>query len=394
MTIFSPSLQSSRTLRPLHGFTLVELLVALVISLLGALAIMQIFVGSESGKRATGSLAEAQSGGLIALFAIERDMQQAGMGFTNLATLGCNVRTNLGSSFDNRPIQPVTIVPAGAAITHASNLWGIPPGDADSDMIAIAGGDGSAMVEGVLFSVAAAAGSTNYRFSSVLGINQNDYLLLGETGQECTLVRALTTNVSGDVTVDYGGAAGYSISGIVMHPGRSPQVVVYAVRNGTLTRCDFLLSNCSNVGLVNDTTVWVPVANDVVALVAQYGFDTSIPSDLTADVYCKSRVTAGGNCPNPDTGLTAPGNLSLAQGTRACDWSRIPVVQLALVSRSGQYEKDMVSPATLKLWPDSAVAPTTVGPDWNVSDQHYRYRVTRSAVALRNVIWMGAQSSC
>ena len=52
-----------RSLKHLRGFTMVELLVALVISLMGALAIMQIYVGSETGKRATGSLAEAQSGG-------------------------------------------------------------------------------------------------------------------------------------------------------------------------------------------------------------------------------------------------------------------------------------------------------------------------------------------
>jgi type IV pilus assembly protein PilW len=380
--------------RRLSGFTLIEILVALVISLLGALAIMQIYVGSEAGKRATGSLAEAQSGGLVAVFAIERDVQQAGMGFMNLATLGCNVRSNLGSSFDGRPLQPVSIVPAGAAINHASNLWGIPPGDADSDMIAIATGDGSAMVEGALLSVAAPAVSTDFRLSNALSIQTGDYLLLGEAGKDCTFTKALTANVNGDVTVDFGSAAAYAINSVAMHLGRTPQLVVYAVRNGTLTRCDFLVSNCANAGSTSDTTVWVPVANDVVALVAQYGVDISVPSDLTADVYCKSRVTAGGACPSPDTGLTAPGNTSLAQSARACDWARIPVVQLALVSRSGQYEKEEVSPATLKLWPDSAVAPTTTGPDWSVADRHYRYRVTRSAVALRNVIWMGAQSSC
>lgn len=394
MILSHANMAPDRSLKFMRGFSLIELLVALVISLLGALAIMQIYVGSETGKRATGSLAEAQSGGMVAMFAIEREIQQAGLGFMNMATLGCNAHANLGSSFDNRPLQPVSIVPAGAAINSASNLWGIPPGDTNSDMIVIAAGDGSAMVEGALISVVALANSTTFRLSNVLGLQQNDYLLTGEVGQDCSLARIQSTTVSGDANVDHGSFTAYSINGVAMHLGRTPQLVVYAVRNGTLTRCDYLVNNCADLGKVSDTTVWTPVANDVVALVAQYGVDTSIPSDLTADVYCKSRVTPGNTCPSPDTGLTAPGNMSLSQSVRACDWARIPVVQLALVSRSGQYEKDDVSPAILKLWPDSAIAPTTTGPDWTVPDKHYRYRVTRSAVALRNVIWKGAQSSC
>lgn len=377
------------------GFSLIELLVAIVIGLLGSLAIMQIFVGSEAGKRAAGSLVDSQSGGLVALFAIERDLQQAGLGFTKLAALGCKVRSS--AAFNNKPLQPVTIIPADAAISAASNLWGIPPGDANSDMIAIAYGDSSAMVEGALLSVAAAPAATTYRLSSVRGINANDYMLLAESGQDCTLTRAVTTDaVNSDLTVDHGGAVDYTTSGFALHLGRAPQLVVYAVRNGALTRCDFLASNCSSAALVGDTTVWVPVANDVVALVAQYGVDTGTPADLAVDVYCKSRLVAapGVTCPSPDTGATAPGNLTLTQSARACDWARIPIVQLALVTRSGQFEKEEISPATLTLWPNSAVAPTTTGPVWAVPDRHYRYSVTRGATALRNAIWMGAQSSC
>lgn len=394
MTLCHPSQFSRR--RHVAGFTLIEVLVALVISLLGALAIMQIYVGSEAGKRATGSLAEAQSGGLVALFSIERDLQQAGLGFMNLATLGCNVRSNLASNFNNISLQPVTIVPASASQTHPSNLWGVSLGDANSDMIAIATGDASTMVEGALTTVATAVNATTYRLSNVLGISVGDYLLLGESGKDCTLTTVATPpNVNGDVTVTFPGVSAYSISSVAMHLGRLPQLAIYAVRDGALTRCDFLVSRCADSTLVDDSTVWVPVANDVVALVAQYGYDTSTTSDLTADVYCKTQVSPGPSptCPGADTGLTAPGT-SATQSVRACNWARIPVIQLAVVTRSGQYEKDEVSPATLKLWPDSAVAPITTGPVWTVPDRHYRYRVTHSAVALRNVIWMGAQSTC
>lgn len=383
------------TFGAMRGFSLVELLVAVVIGLLGSLAIMEIYVSTEAGKRATGSLADSQSAGAVALYSLERDLQQAGQSFMNLAALGCNVLSSF--PFNSKPLQPLTIIPASS--TAANNLWDIPDGDAGSDMIAIAYGDSSSIVEGAMIAVTHAVNATQYRLSSIYGINSTatgDYLLLAEANKDCTLTRATATDaVNSLVTVDYAGQAEYSPAAVALHLGQAPRIVVYAVRNGALTRCDFLANDCSDAGAVNDPTVWEPVANDVVALVAQYGFDTDAPMDMVVDAACKSRLDhASPNCPVPDAGATAPGNLSLTQPQRACDWARIPYVQLAIVTRSGQYEKEEVSPATIKLWPDSAVAPTTVGPVWNVPDRHYRYRVTRSAASLRNVLWMGVQSSC
>ncbi len=178
-----------------------------------------------------------------------------------------------------------------------------------------------------------------------------------------------------------------------MHVGKTPVFAVYAIRNGMLTRCNFLDSNCADPTATNNPMVWMPVANDVVALVAQYGVDTNASNrDGVIDVFCKTRVPPGGACPVNDTGLSDTPGSAANQADRAEDWSRILAVRIAVVSRSGQAEKDPVSPATLKLWPDNASAadgPLTQGPVWNVPDQHYRYRVAYTTVALRNVIWRG-----
>lgn len=374
---------------PCRGFSLIELLVALAIAMIGTIAIMQVYVRGESGKRATGSLGEAQSGAMVALYQIEREMQRAGLGFLNPHVLGCNIRSNLASALNNRYLQPVSIVPAGASTGHVTNLWGIPPGDAGSDMLVVVAGDGGTLIEGSRLALDTSAGATLLRLNNVRGIVAGDFLLVGETGSDCTLTRAtIPPALSGEVYIDYPTVTAYTDQAIVMHMGEAPLFAAYAVRNGTLTRCDFAISNCADAGATNDPMVWTPVANDVVALVAQYGFDTSAPNpDGVVDVYCKTRVPQGGACPNPDTGLgDAPGS-DPSQTVRAGDWSRIAIVQIAVVTRSGQAEKDPVSPATLKLWPDSAVSPTTTGPDWNVPDQNYRYRIARTAVALRNVIW-------
>ncbi|NWG31289.1 MAG: PilW family protein [Rhodocyclaceae bacterium] len=400
-----------RAMSPLtsRGFSLIELLVALVIAMIGTIAIMQVYISGEAGKRALGSLGEAQSGALVALYQIEREMQRAGYGFLDRQALGCNIRSSF-AGFNNLTLQPVSIVPDGAAVGHIANRWGIPPGDPGSDMLIISAGNGATLIEGSRLALAANAGDGVIHLVNKSGISAGAYLLIAEAGQDCTLTKASLVNppnVDDQVQVQTPMFAGYSTDNArVMQltvppqplpPPSSqpkPSFVVYTVRNGMLTRCDFTASNCADAGAINNPQVWTPVANDVVALVAQYGFDTSTPADGVVDAFCKTRLTPGGSCPGSDTGLTdAPGS-DADQTVRAEDWSRVLAIQLAVVTRSGQAEKDPVSPVTLKLWPDNANAadgPLTQGPVWNVPDQYYRYRVARTIVPLRNVIWQGGQ---
>ena len=62
------------------GFSLVEILVAMVISLLGTIIIFQVFSVSEGIKRTTTSGGDAQQNGLLALVSIEREARMAGFG--------------------------------------------------------------------------------------------------------------------------------------------------------------------------------------------------------------------------------------------------------------------------------------------------------------------------
>lgn len=378
-----------------RGFTMIELLVALLIGLLGSLAIMQVFTASEAGRRATGSLADTQSNALVGLFAIERDVQQAGMGLADLRVLGCTIQATSAplSNLNDRLMVPVAIVPAGTAAGSADNVWGIPPGDADSDILVVAYGRATSMMEGT--PLTRADSTSPYRLTNVLGVGMNDTLLLAQSGQSCSMGQVATVNqATEEVGIANGAAVAYTTSAHAFNLGVSPRLVAYAVRNGALTLCDFMQADCTAAGSVDDTSVWQPVVNGVVALIGQYGWDTSAPPDMVADVFCKTRLTAGGACPGGDTGSPAAGNATLTQAQRACDWTRIPAIRIGLVMRSAQYEKEEVSPATLALWPDSATAPTTTGPVYTVPDRRYRYRVAYSTVALRNIIWLGAQLSC
>src|SRR6267378_3835863 len=74
-----------------RGFSMVELLVAMLIGLIGMIIIFQVFQVSEGIKRSTTSGGDAQQNGVIALYSIERDFKNAGMGFNDTTFVGCNI---------------------------------------------------------------------------------------------------------------------------------------------------------------------------------------------------------------------------------------------------------------------------------------------------------------
>jgi len=74
-----------------RGVSMVELMVAMTISLIGTIIIFQVFEASEGIKRSTSSGGDAQQNGAIALYQIERDLRNSGMGFNDTALAGCNV---------------------------------------------------------------------------------------------------------------------------------------------------------------------------------------------------------------------------------------------------------------------------------------------------------------
>ena len=55
-----------------HGFTIVEIMVAMLIGLIGSIVIFQVLFVSERQKRTTTGAGDAQQNGLLALYTIER----------------------------------------------------------------------------------------------------------------------------------------------------------------------------------------------------------------------------------------------------------------------------------------------------------------------------------
>src|SRR5258708_10831278 len=96
-----------------RGFSMVELLVAMLIGLIGMIIIFQVFEVSESIKRSTTSGGDAQQNGAIALYSIERDFKNAGMGFNDTTFARCDI-----VGYDNKRATP-DFPPAGVTMKLA-----------------------------------------------------------------------------------------------------------------------------------------------------------------------------------------------------------------------------------------------------------------------------------
>lgn len=384
-------------IRRLRGFGLVEVLVGMVISLLAMLVIMQLYALWEGQKRTTTSGSDAQSNGVMGLYSIERDVRQAGYGFASLDVLNCNVRAynanRTPTDFTLPAMAPVTINPVYSTP--------IPAPDANTDIIQVSYGNSNGLSAGVSFNQQSGA-SANYQVTNRSGFTVGDMVIAVEPGLDCSLAQVTDLPAAGSCNSSSGGQTDVVIhnNGNFQNPyqgcanvpsywnkpsglgvtyttgklydlGSLPVTLIYAVRNARLTVCDYMANDCTDATLVNNTSVWVPIADNIVGLHAQYGRDTATPVGTSG-----VGVTYVANVYDQNTPINA------------CGWLRTPVIRIGLVARSPLFEKGAVT----------TTAPTWQGGTFDVSAtanwQHYRYKTFETIVPLRNIIWIGAQSSC
>lgn len=386
------------------GFSLVELMVALVIGMLGIIVMMQVLAMSEGQKRTTTGGDAAISSGSVSLYGLQRDLQQAGWGSSAINVIGCNV-TGLTTGGAAIPLLPVVI-------NHAS----VPAGDTNTDTLLIVSGNGNDAVEGD--QVLSGAG-TSYAVRTPSAFAVNDWVVVGRQTRvagACTLnATRITAVTSSDVTVA-AATANFTIApnDRLFQLGANPAIRVYAIRNGNLTVCDWRANDCTNAAAAApatlDSSVWVPVANNVVSLRAQYGRDTATgPMDGILDVWDRTIPT-----------VLTPISTAAGKNIEACAFARIPGVRVALVARSSQPEKTLDWPNTTshitaqaRAWTDvlwmgsddvaygiSNAQATAAGirlPDPDATwptRWDFRYKVFQTVVPLRNITSQGVLDEC
>ncbi len=355
------------------GFSLVELMVGMAIGLLGMLVVMQVSTIFQAQKNTASTGSKAQNTGAVALYGIQRDIEQSGYGVSALPIIGCDLQLRVGITLS--PLAPLII-----------NATSIPAGDKNTDTLLVAYSNTPAQTEGD--PITNHALPTAYTVGAPLTFNVGDNVIAQTPARQtpCSLVLDSITAINGsDVTV-VSGTPSYTPNagayGTLYNLGGAPTIKIhaYAVRGGVLTECDFMVGDCTQTG-----SQWVPIADNVVSLRAQYGRDTTAPNmDGIVDKYDQ-----------------APPNT-------ACHLVRIAAVRMALVVRSSQFQKGVVT--TTASNGGIPNAPTwagdqtnsivggggTLGPGLAPDEpwKHFRYKVFETTVPIRNVAWMGAVSGC
>jgi type IV pilus assembly protein PilW len=313
--------------RQASGFSLVEIMVGMVIGMLGIIVIMQVFALFEGQKRTTSGGSEAQNTGAIALSGISDDIRQSGYGFSLINVLGCTTLLRPGVTLN--PLAPVTI-----------NSASVPAGDANTDTLLIAYGNSDILPEGNSI-VLPAIDSTHLSVQAYKSFEVGDYVIATPTGRSCTSINPAVLNQVTDVTnptLTITPGATSVTPGMLFNLGKTISIHAYAVRNGDLTVCDYMVNNCGSAANVSplNSSVWVPIAGNIVSLRAQYGQDitNNVPSVTSANTGVMDGIV-------DIYSQTSPANTGPSKD--ACDWIRTLSIRFALVARNTQFEKIAVT---------------------------------------------------
>lgn len=349
------------------GVTLIELLVALLIGSLAALVIQQVMAVFEGQKRTSGSGSDAQVNGAVALTSIEREVRQAGYGMlvggSLMCPLGINIYFNGTTISNGGALLPIRITDGGAGpdsidfVRSGAEVGALPTSivknmpNASSEVTA----DSTAgLKQTMLFVVGAADGSkicTLMQMSQDPQLTGNGWNLQHNSGQ-------YPYNPPNPNNV-FAVAPTYGIGDVVINMGSFIQRR-FVISNERLTEIDNILGTVS------------PLVDQIIDLQAQYGIVNAGSQQIAR--WCDATATSKcGDWSNPSS----------------IDIMRVRALRIAIVSRSIQYEKEMVSPANLTLWGVVNPANEDAAPVRALTDEqrHYRYKVYTTLVPIRNLIW-------
>ena len=359
-----------------RGFSLIELMVGVVIGLLTVLVITQVMTLAEGKKRTVSMGSDAQVNGALALFTIQRDIQQAGYGAAaSPDALGCKVNYKFTSGSANSfTLAPVVITDGGTA----------------SDSITVLQANTTGFSAPMLMTGASTQTDDHFTMASTLGAAVDNLMIAVPQTQDashaCTLFAATSSGASTSLLSSTNlphatgstGNSGWNASSVMPASGYPSNS--YVLNMGAMLLRTYAVSTAGNLtsGDLSLTTGTVPTTPpdlypQIVMLRAMYGQATT--GTGTIDTYTKTSPTTNAG------------------------WKQVMAIRVAVVARSNQYEKDIVT-STVPQWdvgPNFTIAGTTscngsskclaldvsTLADW----QHYRYKVYDTIIPLRNVLW-------
>lgn len=365
------------------GMSLIETMVGLVIGVLVALIIAQVWGNFEGQKQRTVSGSSAQSSGLLALTSLEQDVRSAGAGLTDSAAFDCSHTFSYYES-GGSTVSPIPAYAGGLSMVPVQ----ITDGGTGSDTLIVKRGKDFLGALPAKITSTMPSSSAELNISSTAGFADGDVVLAVDsvTGN-CTIMSV--TQVQGaaiKLQHNPGGTTTYNPPNSFQNGNGWPAYSAGAkiLKIGALISHSYTV-NASNQLVVTDASV--PTASttsvlvaDIVKIKAQYGIANGGSQDVNDWVSA--------------TAATGWNTLTSVQA------KRIKAIRLVIVARSAKKEGANVINTCTNVsggvnngpcaWVDTAADPAPLidlssNTDW----RKYRYRVYQTIIPLRNVIWAG-----
>lgn len=343
----------------LRGFSLIELLVGMAISLIAVIVIYQVFTSTQSARRTAAGVSIAQDAGAASLYMLERDIRQAGYGIQLPDMWGtCDVDfsddENAAGSF---PFVPFTVTQGTSDTLTVFYGNAATQGEAVPLVVGVTGAADVVLENAQFFNpltqelfIVAEAGR-RCSLSQVAERCMNDTILKSDgttdipagtcSGTNSQWIRHSTdTRFNRNFTESYTAGTG---GGLVMSVGSRPTLTRYSVGTNPprLLRDEILFPERSS-----------DIADDIVNLQVQIGFnDGTYADDMTGHT-----------------------------------WADVTALRVAAVARSNVLEKTEVSPAQITVFEASGDTDAVVL-DFAGEQRRYRYKVYQTVVPLRNLLW-------
>jgi type IV pilus assembly protein PilW len=357
------------------GFTLIEVMIALVIASITAVIVLNVLVSFQTRKQTTAGSNDAAISASLGMYSIEREVRMAGAGYTNALGLACPQGANIAyddtAILDGGQVMPLMIADGGAGPDQINIVR------SDADL-----GVAPATVMTPMISAVA-----NVVVNRNTGFNVNDLLLVtsSDGSAMCTIMQLTGVPVAAGgnwalphassslynpatPTAVFTNAALYQPRDTVVNLGTFGQRRFEVVCNdgaapGAGNICDLKWFDPLALGAAATMANTESVVSQVIDMQAQYGVAPA-----------GSQVV--------DEWVDATG--AWAGVPAAADLARIKAVRISIITR-GQRENGVVTPGPLVLW-DAPVAQERV---LDADEQRYRYQVLTVVVPLINVIWAG-----
>jgi len=326
------------------GFTLMELLIAMIISLLGLSAVGSMMMNFSKKRTSITQTLSAQDNGVMALYRLERDVAQAGYGLMNLQSCA-TILNGTSASFTHYPVQ-ITWGGAGVsdsiAVKWANPTTGAPGTELDNS-------SGTSMT------------GSQYNVRSNVGFSAGD-VVVSTLACAATTVGAITNTTT--IPYSYSGTALASSSqtGFLAYFGQAGQFInrQYAIGPTAMTVADYPAFTTNNL------------VDNIVYLKAQYG----VAGAITGNPATVARWVSGATTLN-GTGCSG------SSIHPAC----VVAIRIGVVARSAAVSSEPVDqPNPLPLLPvvfgsDSETFALPAG------SSNLRYRAYSTVIPLNNVIW-------